>query len=99
MIIGRAVASPADLERANPNLVGGDSVGGSHHLAQNFLFRPLPGWSRYRTPIERLFICGAGTYPGAGNNALSGYLCAREILRPRGFAARASALAHRLGLG
>ncbi len=83
LIIKRAVASPADLERANPSLVGGDSLAGSHHLAQNFLFRPILGWSRYRTPVEGLYMCGAGTYPGAGNNARSGYLCAKEILNPR----------------
>jgi phytoene dehydrogenase-like protein len=83
LIIKRAVESPADLERANPNLVGGDSVTGSHHLAQNFLFRPIAGWSRYRTPIANLYMCGAGTYPGAGNNALSGFLCAKEILNAR----------------
>jgi phytoene dehydrogenase-like protein len=83
LVIKRAVASPADLERANPNLVGGDSLAGSHHLAQNFLFRPILGWSRYRTPVEALYMCGAGTYPGAGNNARSGYLCAKEILKAR----------------
>src|SRR5262249_55460508 len=65
-ILARAVLSPDDLERDNPNLVGGDSVSGSHHLDQNFLFRPAFGWSRYRTPITRLFMVGASTWPGAG---------------------------------
>jgi phytoene dehydrogenase-like protein len=46
-IIGRAVHSPLDLERENPCLGGGDSLSGSHHLDQNFLFRPVPGYSRY----------------------------------------------------
>jgi phytoene dehydrogenase-like protein len=79
-ILGRAVHSPADLERDNPNLVGGDSAGGSHHLAQNFIFRPLLGWSRYRMPVEGLWMVGAGTWPGAGNNAASGYLAANALL-------------------
>ena len=39
-ILARAVFSPHDLERENPNLVGGDQLCGSHHLAQNFMFRP-----------------------------------------------------------
>ena len=26
--------------------------------------RPLPGWSDYRTPVEGLYLCGAGTHPG-----------------------------------
>jgi phytoene dehydrogenase-like protein len=79
-ILGRAVHSPVDLERDNPNLVGGDSAGGSHHLAQNFLFRPLLGWSRYRMPVRGLWMVGAGTWPGAGNNATSGYLAAKALL-------------------
>jgi phytoene dehydrogenase-like protein len=78
-ILGRAVLSPADLERDNPNLVGGDSLGGSHHLDQNFLFRPAFGWSRYRTPIDRLYMVGASTWPGAGTGAGSGFMLAKAL--------------------
>jgi phytoene dehydrogenase-like protein len=78
-ILGRAVLSPADLERDNPNLVGGDSLGGSHHLDQNFLFRPAYGWSRYRTPIDRLYMVGASTWPGAGTSAGSGFMLAKML--------------------
>jgi len=78
-ILGRAVLSPADLERDNPNLVDGDSLAGSHHLDQNFLFRPAFGWSRYRTPIERLFMIGASTWPGAGTGAGSGFMLAKML--------------------
>jgi len=79
IILGRAVLSPADLERDNPNLVDGDSIGGSHHLDQNFLFRPAFGWSRYRTPIDRLYMVGASTWPGAGTGAGSGFMLAKMI--------------------
>lgn len=78
-ILGRCVLSPDDLQGYNPNLVGGDSLGGSHHLLQNFLFRPFPGWSRYRTPIARLFMCGASTWPGAGVGAGSGRLLGKML--------------------
>ena len=78
-ILARAVLSPADLERDNPNLVGGDSLGGSHHLDQNFLFRPAFGWSRYRTPIDRLYMVGASTWPGAGTGAGSGFMLAKSL--------------------
>jgi phytoene dehydrogenase-like protein len=78
-ILGRYVISPADLERENPNLVGGDNLAGSHHLGQQFLFRPFFGWWRYRTPIERLYMCGAATWPGAGTGAGSGYLLGRML--------------------
>jgi phytoene dehydrogenase-like protein len=78
-ILARAVLSPADLERDNPNLVGGDSLGGSHHLDQNFFFRPAFGWSRYRTPVNRLYMVGASTWPGAGTSAGSGFLLAKML--------------------
>ena len=74
LILGRHVLSPADLERANANLVGGDSLAGSHRLSQQFMFRPFFGWSRYRTPIARLYLCGASTWPGAGVGAGSGWI-------------------------
>jgi phytoene dehydrogenase-like protein len=79
-LLGTAVSSPADLERDVPTLVGGDSLGGSHHLRQNFLLRPVPGWSRYRTPVDGLFLCGSSTWPGAGVNAVSGSLAAQAIV-------------------
>lgn len=78
-ILARCVLSPLDLERENPNLVGGDNITGSHHLAQNFFFRPFLGWSKYRTPIDRLYLCGAATWPGAGVGAGSGRLLGKML--------------------
>jgi phytoene dehydrogenase-like protein len=78
-VLGRAVFSPSDLESENPNLLGGDNLGGSHHLSQNFLFRPAPGWSRYRTPLDGLYLVGASTWPGAGVGAGSGFILAKMI--------------------
>jgi phytoene dehydrogenase-like protein len=78
-VLGRYVESPADLERRNPNLVGGDQLGGSHHLSQNFLFRPIPGWARHKTPVKDLYMIGASTWPGAGTGAGSGYMLAKML--------------------
>lgn len=78
-ILARHVMSPADLERENPNLVGGDSLGGSHHLRQNFLFRPALGWSRYKMPIGNLYMVGASTWPGAGTGAGSGHMLGKML--------------------
>lgn len=78
-ILGRAVFSPDDLEAENPCLVGGDNLSGSHQLDQNFMFRPAPGYSRYRMPLGRLYMCGAATWPGAGTGAGSGYLLGRKL--------------------
>jgi len=80
LILARHIMSPEDFERENPNLIGGDCVSGSHHLDQNYLRRPFPGWTRYRTPVERLFMVGASTWPGGGVTAASGYLAAADLL-------------------
>jgi phytoene dehydrogenase-like protein len=81
LVDGRAVLSPADLERHDANLVGGDSLCGSMHLGQNFLLRPVPGWSRYRTPVRGLLHIGAATWPGPGVHGLSGHHAAQALLR------------------
>ncbi|OCW57867.1 phytoene desaturase family protein [Hoeflea olei] len=78
-ILGRKVVSPLDLEADNPNLVGGDQVAGSHHLSQNFLFRPALGHASGKTPVEGLHITGASVWPGAGTGVGAGYMLARKL--------------------
>ena len=78
-ILGMAVFSPIDLERENPNLVGGDQICGSHHLTRNFLFRPVEGYANWRTPVKNLYQIGASTWPGAGVGAGSGTMLARQL--------------------
>lgn len=79
-ILGRRIVTPVELEADNPNLVGGDQVCGSHHLAQNFLFRPARGHADGSTPIKNLHLTGAAVWPGAGTGAGSGYLLARKLV-------------------
>jgi phytoene dehydrogenase-like protein len=81
-VLRRAVLSPADLARANPNLERGDPYAGSLALDQNFLWRPFPGDPGHRTPVEGLWHIGASTWPGPGLGAGSGTLVASELLRP-----------------
>lgn len=81
LVTGMAVLSPADLERQDANLVGGDSLSGSMHLRQNFVWRPAWGMSGYRTPVRDLWMIGASTWPGAGLNAVSGHAAAQRIVR------------------
>ncbi|RMD93955.1 MAG: NAD(P)/FAD-dependent oxidoreductase, partial [Alphaproteobacteria bacterium] len=78
-ILGRRVFSPADLEAWNPNLVGGDQICGSHHLSQNFLFRPAFGSADGSTPLKGLHLTGAAVWPGAGVGAGSGFALARRL--------------------
>lgn len=81
-IIRKAVVhTPQDLENDDPNLYGGDMVGGHHQMHQFFFFRPVPGWSRYKTPIKRLYLTGQSTWPGCGMNAASGHLAAMQMLK------------------
>jgi phytoene dehydrogenase-like protein len=78
-ILGQTIYSPLDLERENPNLVGGDQICGSHHLSQNFLFRPVRGFAKWNTPVERLHLIGAATWPGCGVGAGSGFMLGQRL--------------------
>jgi len=82
-ILGKAIVSPADLEAENPNLVGGDQVCGSHHIAQNFIFRPVRGYADWSTPLKNLHLVGAGTWPGGGVGAGSGFCLLYTSPSPR----------------
>jgi phytoene dehydrogenase-like protein len=81
-ILARHVMLPADLERKNPNLVGGDINGGEASLMQLFFrpaLRPIP----YATPNPRLFVCSSSSPPGGGVHGMAGYYAARLALRRR----------------
>ena len=80
MITDREVITPLDLEQTY-GLSGGHIHHGEQTLDQFFTFRPLIGWAQYRTPLERLYLCGAGTHPGGGLTGLPGADAAREIAR------------------
>jgi phytoene dehydrogenase-like protein len=76
----RQVITPMDLEQSY-GLTGGHIFHGERSLDQLFTMRPILGWAQYRTPIEGLYLCGAGTHPGAGITGGSGQNAAREILK------------------
>jgi len=79
-VLHRQVLSPLDLEETF-GLTGGNIFHGEMSVDQLFFLRPVPGWARYRTPIDNLFLCGAGTHPGGGVMGAPGYNAAREFLR------------------
>jgi phytoene dehydrogenase-like protein len=62
---------------------GGHLYHGELTLDQILFMRPVPGWSRYRTPIERLYLCGPGTHPGGGIAGAAGRNAARVILKEK----------------
>ncbi|MDP8921480.1 MAG: NAD(P)/FAD-dependent oxidoreductase [Chloroflexota bacterium] len=79
----RFALSPVDLE-ARFGLTGGHIFHGELSLGQIFANRPLPGWSRYLTPLRNLYLCGSGTHPGGGVMGASGHNAAQAVLRARG---------------
>jgi beta-carotene ketolase (CrtO type) len=79
-IIARQVESPAELgERL------GALKGNYYHvdmtLEQMVFLRPLPELANYKTPIEGLFLTGAGTHPGGSISGMPGRNCARVFLQ------------------
>ncbi|HSM14707.1 MAG TPA: NAD(P)/FAD-dependent oxidoreductase [Thermoanaerobaculia bacterium] len=82
IILHRQVLTPWDLEQTY-GLTEGNIFHGELSLEQLAFLRPVPGWSRYRTPIEGLWMCGSGTHPGGGIMGAPGALCARTLLGGR----------------
>jgi beta-carotene ketolase (CrtO type) len=77
--IARRVESPSELgERL------GALKGNYYHidmtLDQMVFFRPLPELANYKTPIEGLYLTGAGTHPGGSISGMPGRNCARVFL-------------------
>jgi phytoene dehydrogenase-like protein len=79
-VVAREVLTPEDLEH-RWGLDGGHIFHGEPTLDQSWIARPLLGWSQYRTPIEGLFLGGAGAHPGGGLTGLPGLLAAQTVAR------------------
>ncbi len=79
-IVARQVLTPLDLERTY-GLTEGNIFHGDLRLEQLFFMRPVPGWSQYRTPIDGLYLCGAGAHPGGGVTGAPGHNAAHQVLR------------------
>jgi phytoene dehydrogenase-like protein len=79
VIAARGVPA-AEYETSNPNYPGGDIGAGAITLTQS-VFRPVPGWNPYRTPLPGVYLCSASTPPGPSVHGMCGYLAARAALR------------------
>ncbi|HEY0444635.1 MAG TPA: hypothetical protein VGC90_10460, partial [Candidatus Limnocylindrales bacterium] len=79
LVVAREVLTPVDLEREY-GLTGGHPLHAEPGLDQFFLWRPLLGHSRYRMPIENLYLAGSGAHPGGGLTGGPGQNAAREIV-------------------
>ncbi|HEY6552263.1 MAG TPA: NAD(P)/FAD-dependent oxidoreductase [Vicinamibacteria bacterium] len=79
-VLHRQVLTPLDLERTY-GLTEGNIFHGDLSLEQLFFMRPVPGFAQYRTPIEGLYLCGAGAHPGGGVTGAPGHNAAHQALR------------------
>ncbi len=79
-VVARQVLTPLDLERTY-GLTEGNIFHGDLNLEQLFFMRPVAGFARYRTPVDGLYLCGAGAHPGGGVTGAPGHNAAREVLK------------------
>ncbi len=79
LVLARHKTFCAELERYNPNCVGGDITGGANDLAQVFT-RPVARLVPYATPDPSIYLCSSSTPPGGGVHGMSGYHAARAAL-------------------
>jgi phytoene dehydrogenase-like protein len=82
LVLHREVVTPLDIERT-VGLSEGNIFAGEFLAPQMYFFRPAPGWSQYRTPIDGYYQCGSGTHPGGCVMGAPGKLAAERILKDR----------------
>ncbi len=79
-VVARQLITPADLAKD-----WGSSGGHAMHINEGFdqfaQWRPLYGIGRYGTPIEGLYLSGAGTHPGGGVTGAPGANAAEQLIR------------------
>jgi len=79
LILHRQVVTPLDMER-DIGLTEGNIFQGELSLEQLFFNRPVPGWSRYETPVRGLWLAGSSAHPGGGIMGANGRLAALRVL-------------------
>jgi phytoene dehydrogenase-like protein len=80
LVLARRAWTPADLEAADPNLLGGDIINGSFAIDQQLVFRPGPAWWRWGSPLKGLYLASAAVPPGGGVHGACGDLAAAQAL-------------------
>jgi phytoene dehydrogenase-like protein len=79
-IVATSTRTPAQIEAANANFIGGDILTGANtplQLAARPRATPVP----YFTGIPGVFICSAATPPGAGAHGIPGFNAAEAVMR------------------
>jgi len=79
-IVAAELLTPADMEQQF-RISGGHWHHGDLAFDQFLMVRPVPGAAQYRTPMNGLFLCGAGCHPGGGVMGVAGRNAAQEVLK------------------
>jgi phytoene dehydrogenase-like protein len=79
-IVATSTRTPAEVEAADANFIGGDILGGANTPVQLFA-RPRATLVPYWTGISGVFICSASTPPGAGAHGICGFNAAEAVLK------------------
>lgn len=80
VIRASASFSAVEMERQNPNYVGGDIATGAATLWQ-LAARPRLAVDPWRTPLPGVYLCSSATPPGPGVHGLAGAYAARSALK------------------
>lgn len=80
LIQSRQSLLPSDLE-AGYGLTEGDLNHGQLMLDQIFFMRPIPGYADHHTPVDGLYLGGAGMHGGGGVSGIAGRNAARAVQR------------------
>ncbi len=73
------VLGPRDIE-ATIGITGGNIFHGEILPDQMFKGRPVPGYPSYATPVDGLYLCGSGAWPGGAVFGAPGRNCAMQVL-------------------
>jgi phytoene dehydrogenase-like protein len=79
-VLASRVTASAELEKDNPNLIGGSITGGSNNLWQ-LIARPVLSSAPYRTPLRGVYLCSSSTPPGGGVHGMCGFHAANAALK------------------
>lgn len=80
LVVDHELLTPQDIEEQF-HAVQGHWHHGDLSIHQSFMMRPVHGSAQYDTPVDGLFLCGAGSHPGGGLTGLPGQIAAKRILK------------------